>query len=104
MTPSCQLAQMARNAATNSRMRGAGCDQGMEKRRSMCGFTCDPSPSTKRPCEYRARSNPVLASVIGVRPNAIAIDVPSVTCSVASAASSTCRNGSCWVSPVQSPA
>ena len=45
----------------------------------------------------------MLASVIGVRPNAIAIDVPRVTRSVASAACSSCRNGSCWVSPVQTP-
>ncbi len=46
----------------------------------------------------------MLAIVIGVRPNAIAIDVPSVTRSVTSAAWSSCRNGSCCVSPVHSPA
>ena len=82
-------------------MRGAGCDQGIEKRRSTCGFTCDPSPSTKRPREYRARSNAVLASVIGVRPKAMAMAVPTVIRSVASAACSNCKNGSCFVSPTQ---
>src|SRR5262245_40724702 len=45
-----------------------------------------------------------MAKVIGVRPNAIAIDVPSVTRSVTSAACTSWRNGSCMVSPVQRPA
>ena len=46
----------------------------------------------------------MFASVIGVRPNAMAIDVPRVTRSVTSAAWRICRNGSCMVSPVHNPA
>ena len=40
---------MARSASTNSRMRAAGRDHGIEKRFSMWGRIWLPSPSTKRP-------------------------------------------------------
>jgi hypothetical protein len=43
----------------------------------------------------------MLASVIGERANATAMPVPSSTCSVAPAASSSGKNGSCDVSAVQ---
>lgn len=94
---------MARNAITNSRMRGAGCDHGIEKRRSMCGFTCEPRPRTNRPVEYSARFYPAFAMVIGERAKAIAMDVPIVSRLVTSAAWSNCRNGSCRVSPTHRP-
>ena len=35
---------MARMAEMNSRIRGAGCDHGIENRFSMCGLICDPRP------------------------------------------------------------
>ena len=58
-------------------MRAAGCDHGIEKRRSMCGRICEPSPRMKRPCESACRSLPSVASSIGVRAKAIAIAVES---------------------------
>jgi hypothetical protein len=46
----------------------------------------------------------VFASVIGERAKATAIEVPSSSLSVCSAARSSGRNGSCDVSAVQTPA
>ena len=40
---------MACIAITNSRMRAAGCDDGIEKRRVMWALICDPSPRRNRP-------------------------------------------------------
>ena len=48
-------------------MRAAGCDHGIENRRSMCGLICEPSPRKKRPFECRCRSLAVYAVSIGVR-------------------------------------
>ena len=41
--------QIARRAATYSRMRATGGLQGIENRRSTCALICVPSPSTNRP-------------------------------------------------------
>ena len=73
-----QLSQMARMASTNSRMRGAGCDHGMEKRLVMWGLIWLPRPRMKRPFEYCCRSQPMLAIVIGLRAKATAMDVPEL--------------------------
>ena len=51
----------------NSRIRAAGCDHGIEKRRSMCGLIWLPSPSVKRPFDASCRSLAIDAIVIGVR-------------------------------------
>ena len=58
-------------------MRAAGCDHGIEKRRSMCGLIWLPSPSVKRPFDASCRSLAIDAIVIGVRANAIATPVDS---------------------------
>ena len=92
--PLFQLSQMARIASTNSRMRAAGCDHGIEKRFVMCGLICEPKPRMKRPPEKACRSLAVTAVVMGLRANATAMLVPSSMRSVASAASNKLRNGS----------
>ena len=56
-----------------------------------------------RPFEKACRSFAVMAGVIGLRANATAMPVPSSTRSVASAASSSGRNGSWLVSAVHTP-
>ena len=94
---------MWRSASTSSRSRGAGASQGTENRRTLCARTCVPSPSTKRPRLARCRSQAVIAVTIGLRVNAVAIAVPSVTRSVDTAAAASGRNGSCCVSAVQTP-
>ena len=60
-----------------------GRPHGMEKRRVMCAFTCDPRPSTRRPREKRWRSCAVYATDMGEREKATAIDVPMSIRSVA---------------------
>ena len=84
-------------------MRAAGCDHGIEKRRSMCGLIWLPRPSVKRPFDASCRSLAIDAIVIGVRANAIATPVDSSRCSVARAASSSGKNGSWLVSAVAAP-
>ena len=84
-------------------MRAAGCDHGIENRRSMCGLICEPSPRKKRPFECRCRSFAVYAVSIGVRANATAMPVPSSMRFVCSAAITSGRNGSLPVSAVISP-
>ena len=66
-------------------MRAAGCDHGIEKRFSMWGFICEPSPSMNRPFEYSWRSLATVAIDSGLRAKATAIPVPSSRCSVCSA-------------------
>ena len=51
LDPVFQQSQMARMARIISRMRGAGCDHGMENRRVMWGLIWLPSPRMKRPAE-----------------------------------------------------
>ena len=75
-------------------MRGAGWDHGIEKRFSMWGLICEPSPSMKRPLEMVCRSLATVASVIGLRAKATAMPVPSWSRSVCSAARARGRNGS----------
>ena len=86
---------MARSAWAYSAMRAAGATHGTENRRSLCAFTWLPSPSTKRPCECRCKSQAWLATIIGLRGNAIATEVASCARSVASAAKARGVNGSC---------
>lgn len=64
---------------------------------------CVPRPRTNLPREYACRSHPIVASVSGFLPNATAIEVPSCTFSVCSAASSNGRKGSCAPSKVHMP-
>src|SRR5436190_15664752 len=94
---------MARMARTNSRMRAAGCDHGIENRFVMCGLICEPRPRMNRPLENACRSLAVTAVVIGLRANATAMLVPSWMRSVACAASSKFRNGSWLVSADHTP-
>ena len=86
-----------------SRMRAAGCDHGIEKRRVMWALICEPMPRTRRPFDTACRSHAVWATVIGVRAKATMMSVPSSTRSVASAATSSGRNGSWFVSEDHSP-
>jgi len=95
--------QMARSARMNSRMRGAGCDHGIENRRSMCGLIWLPRPRVNRPLVAKCRSLAVAASVIGVRANATAIEVPSSRVVVTPAAAARGRKGSWPVSAVAAP-
>ena len=46
-----QQRQIARSDSMYSRTRGTGAVHGTLKRRSLCPFTCTPSPSVKRPFE-----------------------------------------------------
>ena len=101
--PFSQVSQIARMARIISRMRGAGWLHSIEKRFVMCGLIWLPRPRMKRPLEYACRSHARLASVIGLRAKATAIDVPSSSSDVCSAASSSGRNGSWLVSAVQPP-
>jgi hypothetical protein len=95
-------AQMARIARTISRIRAAGCDHGIENRRVMWALIWLPNPRMNRPdCAWR--SHDVCASVIGLRANATAIDVPRSTLVVCSAATAKGRNGSWLVSAVHMP-
>ncbi|CAB4814074.1 unannotated protein [freshwater metagenome] len=75
----------------------------MLKRLVMCGLIWLPRPITKRPLEKLCKSQPVLARVIGLRANATAIDVPSSSVVVCSAASNKGKNGSWLVSAVHAP-
>ena len=84
-------------------MRGAGCSQRTSNRRSLCARTCVPSPSTNRPPEFTFRSQPILATIIGLRGKEIATEVASCTRSVAIAASASGMNGSCASSGQVSP-
>ncbi len=87
----------------SSRIRGAGCDQGMENRFSMCGLIWEPRPSMKRPREVVWRSLATMARFMGLRAKATAIPVPSWIRSVCSAATIRGRNGSWLVSADQMP-
>ncbi len=94
---------MARTASTSSRIRAAGADHGIEKRRSMWALIWLPRPRWKRPPESAWRSHAWWARVIGFRANAMATAVVSSSRSVASAASTNGRNGSCGPSKVKAP-
>ena len=94
---------MARMARISSRIRGAGCDHGIENRFSMWALIWLPRPSRNRPRENDCRSYARLASVIGFRANATAMPVPSSRCSVCWAAATRGRNGSWAVSAVRAP-
>ena len=99
--PSFHDAQIARIARMNSRMRGAGCDHGIENRFSMCGLIWLPRPRMKRPFEYAlqvvGRCTPASSACGRTRPRS---PVPSSMRSVCSAASTSGRNGSWLVSAV----
>ncbi len=86
-----------------SRIRGAGWLHSMENRLVMCGLIWLPSPRVNLPCDIACRSHPMLASNIGLRANATAIDVPRSIVVVWSAAMAIGRNGSCDVSDDQAP-
>ena len=94
---------MARMARMSSRIRGAGWDQGIEKRLVMCALIWEPSPRMKRPFERSWRSLASMARFMGLRANATAIPVPSSIRSVAVAATASGRKGSCAVSADQMP-
>ena len=91
-------------ASTNSRIRAAGRDHGIESRRVTWGLIWDPSPSTKRPFEKAFRSWPMLASVMGLRAKATAMAVARSTRSVCSAASTSGKKGSFEISALTAPA
>ena len=103
MAPVCHVSQIARMARIISRIRGAGWLQSIEKRFVMCGLIWLPRPRMNRPCDAAWRSHAVLASVIGLRAKATAIDVPTSSVVVCSIAGTSGRNGSWLVSAVQPP-
>ncbi len=82
-------------------MRGPGASHFTLKRRSLCPFTCVPSPRMKRPPESSARSHAVIAVTMGLRGNATAMEVPSLMRFVWVAARARGRKGSWPVSAVQ---
>ena len=84
-------------------MRGAGADHGTEKRFSLCGLICEPRPSVKRPPVLAARSQPMLAAIIGERGKEIATPVCSSIFFVATPATASARKGSCRFSCVLTP-
>ena len=69
----------------------------------MCGLICEPSPSVNRPPESAWTSLACSATVIGLRANATAIEVPTPIVSVRSAAIAQARKGSIWVSNAAQP-
>ena len=77
-------------------MRGAGWLHSMVNRLVMCGLIWLPSPRMKRPLEKACRSQPMLASVIGLRANATAIDVPSSSVRCARRRAAAGRTGRGW--------
>ena len=87
----------------NSAIRSTGRPQGIEKRRSMWGFTWVPRPSRNRPPVKEARSQADWATTIGDRANATATEVPTSTPGAADAAAITRRNGSWAMSAVKIP-
>ena len=86
-----------------SRMRGAGCVHGMEKRFVMCGLIWLPIPSMNRPLVSSWRSLATTASVIGLRAKATVMPVPKSSLSVAVAPTAMGRNGSWLVSADHTP-
>ena len=94
---------MACSASTNSRIRAAGSDQGMLNRRWTWALIWEPSPRRKRPELKDCRSLATMATVIGLRANATATAVPSVSVRDWPAASKSGRNGSRLTSVVQTP-
>ena len=76
-----------------SRRRGTGRSQVVEKRRTMCARTWVPSPSRNRPRDIRARSQAVIAVIIGDLGKATAIAVPSSSSGSADAARASGRKG-----------
>jgi hypothetical protein len=101
--PSSQLAQIARTAWTNSRMRGAGLLHGIEKRRVTWALTCEPRPSANRPPLAACRSLACRATVIGLRAKAMVTAVPTPIRSVRSAAIAAASGGSTFVSVTHQP-
>ncbi len=87
----------------NSAIRRTGWLHGIPKRFSMCGWIWVPKPRMNRPREYACRSQPRLASVMGLRAKATAMLVPSSILVVCSAANVNGRKGSWLISPVQQP-
>ena len=87
----------------SSRIRGAGCDHGMEKRLVMCGLIWLPMPSMNRPLLSSCRSLARTASVMGLRAKATAIPVPNSSFSVAPAPTAMGRKGSWFVSADHTP-
>ena len=73
------------------------------RRRSLCAFTWVPSPNTKRPPLYRAKSHAKWAKMVGVRGKATAMAVPKVMRWLCSAAMVKGKKGSLRVSEVQTP-
>jgi hypothetical protein len=84
-------------------MRLAGCDHGIENRRSMCGLICEPSPSRNRPSLISWRSLARTATFIGLRAKATAIADCSEMCVVARATSVRVVNTSCLASAALKP-
>jgi len=101
--PFCQHAQIARSAATYSRIHGAGGDQARPNRRSICPLTCEPSPNVKRPPDNCCSDHAVIAVTVGLRGKAIATAVAKRTRVVARAASASAMNGSQLVSAASTP-
>ena len=97
------VAQMDRMAMMSSRIRGAGCDHGMENRLVMCGLIWLPSPSMKRPLDRSCRSLARVARFMGFRAKATAMPVPNSSFSVAAAPRAMGKNGSCEVSDDHTP-
>ena len=94
---------MARTACTISRIRAAGLLHSIEKRLVMWGLIWLPRPSTNRPRDRVCRSQPMLASSIGLRAKATAMAVPSSISLVWAAAAASGRNGSWGPSAVHAP-
>ncbi len=65
-------------------------------------FICDPRPSPNRPPDSNWRSFAATATVIGLRANATASPVLTLTRLVRAAATASPTNGSCLVSAIHS--
>ena len=85
-------------ARTASAILGPGDSNLTENRRSLCALTWLPSPRRKRPPEAFCRSHAIMAVIMGLRENTVAILVPSLIREVTVLATARGRKGSCWVS------
>jgi len=92
---------MARMARTASAILGPGDSNFTEKRRSLCALTWLPSPRMKRPFEAFWRSHAIMAVIMGLRENTVAMLVPSLMRELTVDATAKGRKGSCCVSADQ---
>ena len=82
-------------------MRAAGRPHGIPKRRWMCGWICDPNPTTARPPLASWSDHAAYAKVMGVRAKAMATPVANSIRGAVAAAWASCTSDDAlgWANP-----